>query len=331
MTEPTVSVIMPVYNGARFLRESIGSVIAQTLRPKELFVVDDGSTDGSQELLDRIDTPFPMHVLHQKNRRQSAARNLAASKATGDYLAFIDHDDNWYPRHLENLIEPMEADERLGWTYSDIDEIDTDGKLVTLRVLRGLNPHVNHPKTCLLNMLAADMFIFPSAAVVRRTAFEQVGGFDDRLAGYEDDDLFLRLFRAGWLNEFLPDSQVRYRRHPGSSTYSERMWISREVYSSKLIEAFPDDPELVRYYVRDLIAPRFYTCAKAEYFRHFPHRRFEQCGKSLDLMRRFAGLMQVPLGLSRLRRSLAFRILARPRLFTFLYPALRRVSWLPRF
>jgi glycosyltransferase involved in cell wall biosynthesis len=321
---------MPVYNGVKYLRDSIGSVVEQTMSPTELFVIDDGSTDGSQDLLEAIETPFPKYILHQRQGHQSAARNLAASRAIGKYLAFIDHDDNWYPRHLERLIEPLEEDERLGWSYSDIDEIDAGGALVSLRVLRTLNPAAQHPKTCLLNMLAGDMFIFPSAAVVRRRAFEAVGGFDERLAGYEDDDLFLRLFRAGWLNTYLPDSQVRYRRHCGSSSYSERMWASREVFARKLIDTFPDDPELVRYYVRDFIAPRFFGCAKAEYFRHFPHRRFEQCRMAVELMRRFSEMMRMPFGRRRLRHGIALLVLANPRLLAFLYPALRRLARLPQ-
>lgn len=330
MNPPTVSVIIPVYNGVKYVAESIASVIEQSLQPAELFLVDDGSTDGSKELLERIETPFPKHILHQRNGGQSAARNLAASKATGTYLAFLDHDDIWYPRHLELLVEPMEEDERIGWTYSDLDEIDSNGLLVSLRVLRGFNPGVEHPKTGLLNMLAADMFIFPSAAVVRRDAFEAVGGFDERLAGYEDDDLFLRLFRAGWLNSFLPDSQVRYRRHPGSSTFSERMWKSRDIYANKLIENYPDEPELVRFYVRDIIAPRFYTSAKAEYFRHFPHGRYEQCVKAVNLMKRFSGMMRPASKMGRMRQALSFRLMSRPKLLASLYPTLSRLVSLPR-
>src|SRR5580698_2407157 len=117
---------MPVHNGVKYLRASIDSVIVQSLQPTELFVVDDGSKDGSYELAESIETPFPKYVLRQSNKRQSAARNLAASKATGEYLAFIDHDDIWYPHHLERLLQPLETDARLGWSYSDIDEIDSE-------------------------------------------------------------------------------------------------------------------------------------------------------------------------------------------------------------
>jgi glycosyltransferase involved in cell wall biosynthesis len=326
----TISVIMPIYNGVQHVPESIASVVSQTLQPTEFLIVDDGSTDGSRELAESIDTSFPKYVFRQQNKRQSAARNLAASKAVGKYLAFIDHDDIWYPQHLERLIGLLEADQRLGWAYSDIDEIDAGGGLIRLRVLRSLNPIVEHPKTSIFNMLAADMFIFPSAAVVRRDGFLAIGGFDERLSGYEDDDLFLRMFRAGWLNAFDPEATIRYRRHPTSSAFSERMSISREIYSRKLIEGYPDDPELVRFYIRDLIAPRFYGEALAEYFRHYPHRRWKQCAMSVELMQRFTKLMQVPYIVPRIRRFVGLQILAYPWLFRLLYPVLRRYRPWPR-
>jgi glycosyltransferase involved in cell wall biosynthesis len=330
VTDPTISVIVPAYNGVRYLRDSIASVIAQTLQPTELFIVDDGSTDGSDKLAEAIETPFPKYVLRQPNKRQSAARNLAASKATGKYLAFLDHDDIWYPKHLEKLVAPLEADDRLGWSYSDIDEIDSEGGLISLRVLHSLNPAVQHPKTNIFNMLGGDMFIFPSAAVVRRAAFEQVGGFDERLSGYEDDDLFLRLFRAGWLNSYDPDALVRYRRHSSSSAFSERMWISRDIFAGKLLEAYPDDRELVRFYVRDIIAPRFYGAALAEYFRHLPHRRWQQCHLSVKLMRRFTKLTKLPFGNKLLRRMIVMEIMSYPKFVVFVYPVLRYFVALPR-
>ena len=330
MNQVSVSAILPVFNGLQYLKESIGSVVSQTLQPMELFLVDDGSTDGSLEYLLSVETPFPKIVLTQRNKRQSAARNLAAAQAQGKYLAFLDHDDIWFPSHLEKLVTPMEADSWVGWTYSDLDEIDSHGCQVSQRNLRSFNPHVEHPKTNLINMLSSDMFIFPSAAVVRSEAFRAIGGFDERLSGYEDDDLFLRLFRAGWLNVFLPESLIRYRRHTSSSSFSERMWVSREIFAEKLLKDYPDDPNLVRYYVRDVIAPRFYASAKAEYLRHMPHQRWEQCTMSLALMRRFNGLQRLPPGRTAIKRALAFELMANPKRFASWYPLLQRFFSLPR-
>jgi len=328
---PSVSVIMPVYNGEKFVAEAIASVLAQTAPPVELIVVDDESTDASIEVVNSISGDFPIRLLKQKNQRQSAARNLAASQAVGDYLAFLDHDDVWYPEYLSTQISLLESDPRLGWSYCNIDEMNSDGQLVGRNVIPSLNTAVEHPKTNIFNMLAADMFIFPSAAVVRREAFVESGGFDIRLSGYEDDDLFLRLFRAGWLNSYHPEALIKYRRHTESSVFTDRMWKSREIYAQKLIEQFPDDPELVRYYVRDIIAPRFYRTAQAEYYRHYPRGRWSECKKAVADMRYYHKLMQLPSGRQRLRQAATMTVLAEPKVFSLLYPVLRLFRQMPVF
>lgn len=319
----SVSAIIPVYNGADYIRATVASVVAQTLQPLELFVVDDGSNDGTLQILESLHTPFALHVLRQERGFQSAARNLAAAQARGTYLAFLDHDDLWYPRHLEALVAPLERDARMGWSYSDIDEIDEHGQLVALQALGRYAPHVAHPKTDIFSMLASDMFIFPSAAVVRREAFCAVGGFDPRLSGYEDDDLFLRLFRAGWHNAYLSEPLTRYRRHTSSSSFSERMWKSREIFAGKLIESYPDNPELARWFVRDIIAPRFFHSALAEYARHLPRQRWAQCQQSLALMHRFKRLMRRPPLLRGLVRAAALTAMQWPRLLMALLPLVR--------
>ncbi|HEY4590097.1 MAG TPA: glycosyltransferase, partial [Thermoanaerobaculia bacterium] len=92
--QPRISAILPVFNGRRFLPDAVRSVLAQTLPPCELIVVDDGSTDSSLEALENLPpAPFPVRVLRQANAGQSAARNAAAREATGEYLAFLDQDD----------------------------------------------------------------------------------------------------------------------------------------------------------------------------------------------------------------------------------------------
>ncbi len=114
MNPPRVSVIMPVFNGESYLAASIGSAAAQTLPPFEMIVVDDGSSDGSVALAERLETPFPKRVLRVANGGQSRARNIAAGMAGGDYLAFLDHDDIWHREHLARLLAPLEADPGLG-------------------------------------------------------------------------------------------------------------------------------------------------------------------------------------------------------------------------
>jgi glycosyltransferase involved in cell wall biosynthesis len=168
-----VTAILPVFNGRRFLREAVRSVLAQSLPPCELIVVDDGSTDDSLAALEGLPpAPFPIRVLRQTNAGQSAARNLAARHAEGEYLASLDQDDHWYPQHLERLVAPLEADAAVGWSYCDFDEMDFDGNLVTRAFLRAQG--LRHPKRSIFECVAADLMALPSASVIRRAAFEQV-------------------------------------------------------------------------------------------------------------------------------------------------------------
>ncbi|ASV76489.1 Putative glycosyl transferase [Thermogutta terrifontis] len=96
---PRISVVIPVYNGAKYLREALASVMEQTYKPFEIIVVDDGSTDGSADIAKSF--AENIIVLSQANRGESAARNLGINAASGDWIAFLDADDIWHPKKLE--------------------------------------------------------------------------------------------------------------------------------------------------------------------------------------------------------------------------------------
>lgn len=316
---------MPVFNGRPFLLDAIRSVFAQTLPPCELILVDDGSTDGSLEVLAALPpAPFPIRVLRQANAGQSAARNAAARQAEGDYLAFLDQDDAWYPRHLADLVAPLLADPTAGWAYSDFDEMDLGGHLVTRAFLRTLN--LPHPKRTVYECVAGDLMVLPSASVLRRAAFEEAGGFDEALCGYEDDDLFVRLFRLGWHHVFVKRALVRFRIHASGSSASPRFLASRERYAAKLMEILPDDARLFRYYVSDAIAPRFFLTSLDDYVRACSARDWAGARIALGSVNHFAKLR---------RRSLLLRWkmlwVQRPRLFRLLLLANDRLPYRLRF
>jgi glycosyltransferase involved in cell wall biosynthesis len=208
----------------------------------------------------------PITLLHKDNGGQSSARNFGVAHAKGELIALLDQDDIWYTHHLEELVKPFMdpvAGPELGWVYSDLDEIDTHGRMINHRFLRTLP--TPHPKTNMFMCLREDMFILPSASLISRKAFDAVNGFDEQLSGYEDDDLFLRMFRAGYANIFLEIPLSKWRIYPESSSYSYRMRRSRGIYARKLIAEYKDDPDRARFILRDVIIPRFYGHAVAEY------------------------------------------------------------------
>lgn len=320
----SVTAILPVYNGRKFLRGAVESVLAQTLPPCELIVVDDGSTDGSLDAIEGLTASFPIRILRQENAGQSTARNLAARQATGDYLAFLDQDDRWHPQHLELLVAPLEAEPANGWAYSDFDEIDLGGNVVTLAFLHAHG--VRHPKRTIYECVAGDLMVLPSASILRRTAFEAVGGFDEQLCGYEDDDLFVRMFRAGWGHAFVDRPLVRFRIHTNGSSSSARFIESRLRYASKLAALLPDDPRMRRYYVPEAIAPRFFLTSLDDYVRACSAYEWDEARLALGVVNHFAALRRRSL---RLRLKLAW--IQHPRLFRTLLAINDRLPYRLRF
>jgi glycosyltransferase involved in cell wall biosynthesis len=253
----SIAAIIPLYNGAPWIEATIRSVFAQTVQPDEFIVVDDGSTDDGPAIVEKLAQACPITLLHKPNGGQSAARNFGVAHSRSVLIALLDHDDRWYPDHLEVLRNAFEEHRGtpLGWAYSDFDDIDSHGLMVNRNYLS--TPLLENPKRHLRTILAQGIIIQPSATLISRAAFEEVGGFDERLCGYEDDDLFLRIFRAGYGNAYIPHSTSQWRIHSSSCGASDRNDDSLRYYVKKLLAAYPDDPLRGHRYIRDALAPRF--------------------------------------------------------------------------
>ncbi|HXT82314.1 MAG TPA: glycosyltransferase family A protein [Acetobacteraceae bacterium] len=261
-----ISAVIPLYNGARFIQDALTSVFMQTVLPDEVIVVDDGSTDDGPAIVEQFAQSRPVTLIRQENGGQSAARNAGIAHSTGSLIALLDQDDMWYPRHLAELLKEFRKPRilELGWVYSNLDEVDLDGQMVVRNCLRNAI-HVQHPKRDLFGCLQSDMFILPSSSLIARKAFDAVGGFDERLSGFEDDDLFLRMFRAGYDNVYLEEALTKWRIFAGSASFTARMAKSRVLYLRKLLEQYPDDVGKSRYFTRDCLIPRFFPTLVQEY------------------------------------------------------------------
>ena len=272
----SVAVIIPLFNGIDYIEQALLSVFRQTLPPAEIIVVNDGSTDGSVDIVERLAKEHPIKLLHTPHQGQSVARNVGVHESESELIAFLDQDDVWYKTHLEELAKPflVPSDPPVGWVYSNIDEIDKAGHLVC-RSFLNLMP-ASHPKKRLSDLISENMFILPSASLISREAFELAGGFDDRLCGYEDDDLFMRIFRRGYDNVYISRSLSQWRIYPASASYSPRFAESRFIYCQKLLDLFPNDKQLGRYYTRDMIVPRFLHEALRDYEDTLSHHKDEE-------------------------------------------------------
>lgn len=209
----TISVIIPAYNYARYLSQAIDSVLAQTVQPHEVIVVDDGSTDETPAVL----APYRSQVcvLRQANQGVASARNAGAAAATGDLLAFLDADDLWLPRKLERQRERLQSEPDLGLVHCGYEDMDPSGYVLGARYVHGLEGWV-----------ADSMLLFSgpvilgggSGFLVPRVVFQATGGFDRRLSTSADWDFFQQVARRARVG-FVPEVLLRYRRH-GSNMHA---------------------------------------------------------------------------------------------------------------
>lgn len=130
MNTPVVSVIIPVYNGESFLKETIAAVQGQTLRDIEIWVVNDGSTDSSAGIVEELRrSDSRIHLLNKENTGVSDTRNKGIARSTGVYIALLDADDIWEPDNLEEKVKAMEKSGK-HWAYSDLSFIDGQGNRI---------------------------------------------------------------------------------------------------------------------------------------------------------------------------------------------------------
>ena len=184
MSSPLVSVIIPTYNRSSFVLEALDSVLKQTIEDFELIVVDDGSTDETEKALAQYQGRFIYHL--QGNQGVSAARNRGIQTARGKWIAFLDDDDLWMPEKLETQIRFFSQNPKA--MICQTEEI-------WIRNGRRVNPRKKHQK------FSGDIFapslllclVSPSAVMIKRELFEQVGCFDETLPACEDYDLWLRI------------------------------------------------------------------------------------------------------------------------------------------
>src|ERR1700680_2837049 len=267
MPMPSIAAVIPLYNGAAFIEEALDSVLAQKTPCKEIIVVDDGSDDNGPDIVRKMISRGKKFVLlSKKNGGQGSARNYGIRHAQSHLIAFLDQDDIWYPNHNAVLIEPFKRrgkSNSLGWVNANTDAIDVHGRTIVRRLQDGLN--VTHPKRTLEDCLQNDMQVVPGATIVSKKAVLQIGGFDERLRGYEDDDLFMRMFVAGYVNIYLNDPVLKWRRHDGSCGNSRLFAESRIIYCRKLLDNLSSVPEIGTFLALDVIRQRFWNQLMSEY------------------------------------------------------------------
>lgn len=204
-SELTVSVIIPTYNRAKYIRDAIDSALNQTRVPDEILVIDDGSTDNTPEILAQYDAP--VRVIRQRNRGRSAARNVGLDEARGDAIMFLDSDDLLLPTNLARCLAVLTPNPRVGVVYSDALIVDSSGQAVELYTGAMPGPR---PSGMVLGELSRRCFLTISS-LARRSAIGSLR-FNESMSHAEDYD-FWRQLAGHWEFQYVDEPLMCYRYH----------------------------------------------------------------------------------------------------------------------
>ena len=248
-SSPTVSVIIPVHNGERYLRETVKSVLGQTYEDVELIIVDDASTDGSPDLAKSFSGGHVRCLVQAHQGGVCKTRNLGLSLSRGKYVAFLDQDDVWLPDALEHLVHYL-------------DHHESGAVCGQFQILVGGSQRLPLPVSFLPY---AALFVVPEepleimklgygfllcAALFRKSLVEQIGGFEEGFTaagGYEDTELTVRLSSVtsfGHISEVVALYRIHESNNSNARLNSRAHVHNRGVYLRKCLERYGRDPHI---------------------------------------------------------------------------------------
>ncbi|MCA9407841.1 MAG: glycosyltransferase [Candidatus Omnitrophica bacterium] len=217
---PRVSIIIATYNYRKYLQESLESILKQTFTDYEVLVVDDGSTDNTDQLIAQFQKKFQgrLRYHYQENQGVYAARNVGLNLARGEFIGFLDADDIWHKTLLENFVRYLDKNENKAFVYSNVEFFDSKtNKKVAHRFGEGSNkkPYTGR---CVDQLFQNGNFIPFSANLARQDVLQKVGKFDRELRVGGDYDYWMKLtsrFDIGYIPKIL----CRMRRHETSLSF----------------------------------------------------------------------------------------------------------------
>ena len=254
----SVSVIIPAYNAAKYLPETIESVRRQTLSAWQLIVVDDGSTDSTVQAARQYADKDPrIRVVTQSNAGVSAARNtgFAAAGTDSEFVCYLDADDTWEPDTLETLTQALATQPNAAAAYGLPRAIDENGQAIRVGELEAhfrerwavegtrLVRWPSERPTTFACEVVTNCVQTSGTLVLRRGLQEKAGGFDERMGGCADWDMWLRLCRYGDL-AFVNRVALNYRQHGGNMSAKSTLMAHDEAFlRSKLLSWSGETPE----------------------------------------------------------------------------------------
>ena len=239
---PRVSIIIPTHNRSELLSNTISSVLNQTLKDFEIIVVDDHSTDNTPNVVKSFNDTRIRYVLNDGiNSGPSVCRNLGISNASGEYIAFLDDDDEWLPKKLQTQIDVLDkSDQKVGCIYSKVIVIDK-------KTGKNISDYsgIIKKKGNLLSQLIIRNPIHTSTLLIRRSCIDCVGKFDEKMRYMEDRDLWIRLamhYEFEYIDEPLTIAYYHGKEH--LSRNLEGQTVGRKILLNRYEEYFKNNREV---------------------------------------------------------------------------------------
>ena len=202
-SQPSVSVIIPVFNGARYIRDAVESALDQTFKDLEIIVVDDGSTDDTKILIEDLVSGGKIQYIYHENRGLSAARNTGINSAKSRYIKFLDSDDFLYPDQIRQQFEQIKTSDNI-FSISDFCFLRPNDEVVKLKY-HPVDKERQLASFMDINSAPVHAFLVPKALI------QKAGGFDESLKACEDWDLWIRVLKEGAIIKHLPYMGCCYR------------------------------------------------------------------------------------------------------------------------
>jgi glycosyltransferase involved in cell wall biosynthesis len=229
----TVSIIIPTFNSATYLPDALESCLSQTHQDIEIIVVDDGSTDDTQE----VTRQHPVTYVYQSNAGAAAARNRGWLEARGDFLQFLDADDVLMPTKLERCLQVLTPDVDVSYTDYECCSSDLQETMTTVRTI---TPEGN----ILSPLLNSVRSIFPChAPLIRRSAAERTGRFNEELRNAADWYFWIELAAQGASFRYVDEILVRYRATPGSLSKNPLGMARGRLLAAEALQRLPLPPD----------------------------------------------------------------------------------------
>ncbi len=261
-----ISVVIPTYNRGDLITNALDSVYAQSYRPLEVVVVDDGSTDVTESIVaewkigKNNGDDFIMKYIRQENSGGNAARNRGIKESTASVIAFLDSDDLWLPDKLARQMDVLVSDSNIGAVYCGVRHVALD----TGEIIEPVNRNYSSGNI-LSEMLVHDVTSPTSTYIVKREVFDKVGLFDENLQARQDWDMWIRI-ASKYNIGVVPDALVDYREHTGVRTATNPQ---KEIDAyQNIMKKYSALRKQLPLYIRQRAKASFYRRMGRVYFHH---------------------------------------------------------------